>query len=44
LTEDVPSVRVIVKAERFRSSKELVELADRFAAEHTPNWEYRDSD
>lgn len=42
LTEDDPSVRVILKAERFRSSKEIVELADRFAAEHTANWEYRE--
>ena len=42
LTEDDPSVRVILKAERFRSSKELVELTDRFVAEHTANWEYRE--
>jgi hypothetical protein len=33
LTEESPSVRVILKAERFRSSKEIVELADRFVAE-----------
>ena len=42
LTEDDPSARVILKAERFRSSKEIVELADRFAAEHTANWELRE--
>ena len=42
LAEDDPSVRVILKAERFRSSKEIVELADRFVAEHTANWEYRE--
>lgn len=42
LTEDDPSVRVILKAERFRSSKEIVELADRFVAEHTANWEFRE--
>jgi hypothetical protein len=42
LTEDDPSVRVILKAERFRSSKEIVELSDRFVAEHTANWEYRE--
>jgi hypothetical protein len=42
LTEDDPSVRVILKAERFRSSKEIVELADRFISEHTPNWEFRE--
>ncbi len=41
LCEDDPKfqVRVILKAERFRSSKEIVELADRFVAEHTANWE-----
>jgi hypothetical protein len=42
LTEDDPSVRVILKAERFRSSKEIVELADRFVGEHTANWEFRE--
>jgi len=44
LCEDDPKfqVRVILKAERFRSSKEIVELADRFVAEHTANWEVRD--
>jgi hypothetical protein len=43
LTDDDPKfqVRVVLKAERFRSSKEVVELADRFVAEHTPNWEAR---
>jgi hypothetical protein len=35
-------VRVILRAERFRSSKEIVELSDRFVAEHTANWEYRE--
>jgi len=44
LTEDDPKfqVRVILRAERFRSSKEIVELADRFVAEHTANWEFRE--
>ena len=42
LTEDDPTVRVILKAERFRSSKEIVELADRYVAEHTANWEFRE--
>lgn len=37
-----PSIRVILKPERFRSSKEIVELADRFVAENTPNWEARE--
>lgn len=44
LCEDDPKfqVRPLLKAERFRSSKEIVELADRFVAEHTPNWELRE--
>ena len=44
LCDDDPKfqVRVILKAERFRSSKEIVELADRFVAEHTANWEIRE--
>jgi len=44
LCEDDPrlQVRPILKAERFRSSKEIVELADRYVAEHTPNWEVRE--
>jgi hypothetical protein len=44
LCDDDPrfQVRVILKAERFRSSREIVELADRFVAEHTANWEVRD--
>jgi hypothetical protein len=42
LSNDDPSVRVILKAERFRSSKEIVELADRYVAEHTANWEVRE--
>jgi hypothetical protein len=35
-------VRVILRAERFRNSKELVEMADQFVASHTANWEYRE--
>ena len=41
-SEYEPSVQVLTKAERFRSSKEIVDLADRFIAEHTANWEVRD--
>lgn len=43
LTEDDPKfqVRVILKAERFRNSKEIVEMADQFVASHTANWEFR---
>jgi hypothetical protein len=42
VTEEDSEVKVLLKAERFRSSKEIVELSDRFVAEHTANWEYRD--
>ena len=42
VTEEDSAVVVLLKAERFRSSKEIVELADRYVAEHTPNWEVRD--
>ena len=42
LTADDPSVRVILKAERFRSSKEIIEISDRFVAGNTANWEYRE--
>jgi len=42
VTEDNPEVVILLKAERFRSSKEIVELADRFVAEHTANWEFRE--
>lgn len=44
LSDDEPSVHVVLKAERFRSSKEIVELADKFVAEHTPNWQIPDED
>jgi hypothetical protein len=42
LTEDEPHVAVIQKPERFRSSKQIIELADQFVASHTPNWEIRE--
>jgi len=42
LSEGEPSVRAVLKAERFRSSKEIVALADRFVAEHEANWEFRE--
>jgi hypothetical protein len=44
LCEDDPKfqVRVVLKAERFRNSKELVEMADQFVASHTANWELRE--
>jgi hypothetical protein len=37
-----PPVEVKLKAERFRSSKEIVGLSDRFVAEHEANWEVRE--
>jgi len=42
LTEEDAEVKVLLKAERFRSSKEIVALADRFVAEHEANWEFRE--
>ena len=40
--DDVRSqVSTVLKAERFRSSKQLVEMADRFVGEHIANWEVR---
>lgn len=44
LSENDASVEVLLKAERFRSSKELVEMADRFVAANTPNWQIPDED
>ena len=38
------SVKVLLKAERFRSSKDLEEMTDRFVATHTPNWQIPDED
>ncbi len=35
-------VRPIIKPERFRSTKEIVELTDKFVASHVANWEFRD--
>lgn len=42
LSEFESELRVQVKPERFRSSKELTEMADQFVASHTPNWEVRE--
>jgi hypothetical protein len=42
LTADEPEVQSVLKPERFRSSKEIVELADRYVAEHAANWEFRE--
>jgi hypothetical protein len=40
-THSEPSVKTAIKPERFRSSKEIIELTDKYVAEHTPNWEVR---
>ena len=42
VSEEDAEVKVLLKGERFRSSKEIVELADHFVADHTANWEYRE--
>jgi hypothetical protein len=44
LSEDDPRLQVVprLKAERFRSSKEIVEQTDQLVAEHAANWEYRE--
>jgi hypothetical protein len=42
LQEDQIAVNPVLKPERFRSSKELVEFADKYVAEHAVNWEIRD--
>jgi hypothetical protein len=42
LTEENAEIVILLRAERFRSTKEIVELSDRFVAEHTANWEFRE--
>jgi hypothetical protein len=42
VTDEDAEVEVLLKPERFRSSKEIVELSDRFVSEHTANWEIRE--
>jgi hypothetical protein len=37
-----PSVKSIVKPERFRSAPEILKAADEFTASHTANWEVRE--
>ncbi len=44
LSREEASVRVLLKPERYRSSKELTEMAHRFVAEHTPNWQIPDEE
>lgn len=40
--EEEPSVRTILKAERFKSSKRVIELTDSFIAANQANWELRE--
>lgn len=42
LSSEEPRVQAVLKPERFRSSKEIIDLADRFVAENTANWEIRE--
>ncbi|MGA8109965.1 MAG: hypothetical protein WB974_11045, partial [Acidobacteriaceae bacterium] len=35
-------VEILVKSERFRSTPQILDLADRYTAEHTANWEVRE--
>jgi hypothetical protein len=42
LTKEDVAAEILLKPERFRSSKEFVELADRYVAEHAANWEVRE--
>jgi hypothetical protein len=42
VAEDDAPVEVLLKPERFRSSKQILELTDRYVAEHTANWEVRE--
>jgi hypothetical protein len=39
---DDPKVDEIIKPERFRSSKQILDLTDEYVATHTANMEYRD--
>lgn len=42
LTEADPAVEVLLKPERYRSSKQIVEIADRFVEANLANWEVRE--
>jgi hypothetical protein len=42
VADEDAAVEVLLKAERFRSSKEIIELADQYVADHTANWEVRE--
>ena len=40
--DEQPSVRTALNPERFRSSKDIFEIADRYMSEHSANWEMRE--
>jgi hypothetical protein len=42
VTKEDVKPEVLLKPERFRSSKEIIELTDRFVAAHDPNVEFRE--
>ena len=42
LSGDEPAVKVLIKPERFRSSKQITDLADRYVTENQANWEVRE--
>jgi hypothetical protein len=42
LNGEEPTVKVIIKPERFRSAAEIIKLTDEFVSVHTPNWEIRE--
>jgi hypothetical protein len=42
LSKEDPTVKEILKAERFRSSQEILTLTDEYVAHHTADMEFRD--
>lgn len=40
--DEQSSVRTALNPERFRSSKDIFEIADRYMSEHSANWEMRE--
>lgn len=42
VTDEEPAVQVLLKPERFRSSKQITEIADQYIAANQANWELRE--
>jgi hypothetical protein len=42
LLGDLPRIEEVIRAERFRSTKHILELTDKFVISHTADAEYRD--